>query len=605
MTDAPDPAPAATDPADDDAGSSWLWRNGRILAVAGGALGIVLVGYVAAFVAVGSGVPRGTSVAGVTIGGLEPAAAATTLDRAVAPRAESVTVSVDGRRTELPAGSVGLAFDAEASVAAAGQRSANPVVLFRQLFGQDVAPAVAVDDARLTGRLQRLARGFDDAPRQGAVRYDGLDIVVVEPRSGRALDVAAAVDRVTSGYLREDGPITLPTVLVAPDVTAEQVQQVASGAAVTAISGPLTVRVAGGEVVVRPAQLAGHLSFVAENGQLVPRLRMRALRAELADQLAELERPAVDASFNVSSGTPVVVPSSTGRGIDQDAFARAVISAMLSPSDRVASAAMAKTTPDLTTKEAKGLGITEVVSTFTQDFPYAAYRVTNIGIAARNMNGTVLEPGETFSLNRIVGERLPENGFVKGYIIVGNRLVEDYGGAVSTITTATWNSAFYGGMTRIEQRAHGFWISRYLPGLEATVSWGNLDLKFRNDTPYGVLVTSSVTDTSVTVTLWSTKYWDISAQFGPRTNIRPAGLVYDDGPKCVAQTGVDGFDITVTRVWSRGGEVRRREPLDTSYSSAPTVVCAPKPKPKPDPKPDPKPSDKPSDKPSGGSSGGG
>ncbi|MDH5278402.1 MAG: vanomycin resistance protein VanB, partial [Actinomycetota bacterium] len=88
MTDGPEPAPTATDPADATAGSSWLRRNTRALAVAGGVLGLALAGYLAAYVAVGSGVPRGTSVAGVTIGGLAPAAAATTLDKAVAPRAE-------------------------------------------------------------------------------------------------------------------------------------------------------------------------------------------------------------------------------------------------------------------------------------------------------------------------------------------------------------------------------------------------------------------------------------------------------------------------------------------------------------------------------------
>jgi vancomycin resistance protein YoaR len=579
---------------------------------AGAVLGLALVGYLAAYAAVGPGVPRGTSVAGVTIGGLEPAAATAALRTQVAPRADSVTVSVDGRPTDLPAGALGLAFDAEASVAAAGERSVNPVVLIRQLFGQDLAPAVVVDEQRLERRLQRLASGFDQAPRQGAVRYEGLEVVVVEPRAGRELDLAAAADRVRRGYLVSDGPIALPTVVAQPEVTAEQVRQVAAGAAVTAVSAPVTVRAGGGEVVISPAQLAAHLAFVPEDGQLVPRLRTQALRAEVADQLDRLEKPAVDASFRVSGGAPVVVPSSAGRGIAADAFATAVLSAMSSPDVRVATATLTRIEPDLTTSEAKELGITEVVSTFTQEFPYAAYRVTNIGVAARNMNGTVLEPGETFSLNGVVGERLPENGFVKGYIIVGNRLVEDYGGAVSTITTATWHAAFFAGMTRVEQRAHGFWIPRYLPGLEATVSWGNLDLRFRNDTPYGVLVTASVTDTSVTVTLWSTKYWDIRAEFGPRTNPRPAGKVYDDGPDCVAQTGVDGFDITVTRVWSRQGEVKRREPLETSYSPAPTVVCAPKPDPKPDPKPsdkpDPKPSDKPDPKPdpkpSGGTSGG-
>ena len=195
-----------------------------------------------------------------------------------------------------------------------------------------------------------------------------------------------------------------------------------------------------------------------------------------------------------------------------------------------------------------------------------------------------------------MGERTPENGFVEGYVIQGGRLVEDYGGAVSTITTAMWHTAFFAGMTRIEQRAHSYWISRYVAGLEATVSWGTLDLKFRNDTPYGVYITSSVTDTSVTTTMWSTKYWDIEAEFGPRENLRSPGTVYDSSAECVAQYGVDGFDITVTRVWSRDGEVERRERLFTSYDAAPTVICAPEPS--TDPKPDDKPSDKPNDKPS-------
>ena len=239
--------------------------------------------------------------------------------------------------------------------------------------------------------------------------------------------------------------------------------------------------------------------------------------------------------------------------------------------------------PDLTTKEAKDLGVTEVISTFTQEFPYAAYRVTNIGVASEKINGTVLEPGETFSLNGVVGERTPENGFVEGYVIQGGRLVEDYGGAVSTITTAMWHTAFYAGMTRIEQRAHSYWISRYVAGLEATVSWGTLDLKFRNDTPYGVFITSSVTDTSVTTTMWSTEYWDIEAEFGPRENFRVARHCLRLRPRsCVAQYGVDGFDITVTRVWSRDGEVKDRERLFTSYNAAPTVICAPKPSHRPE-----------------------
>lgn len=594
-----DVVPSAAPPAPSGEPSSGNRR--RWLLVLGG-VGLALAGgYLAAYVLVGSGVPRGTTVAGVAIGGLQPAAASAVLDEQLADDGQVLTVSLDGSSRTVVAGEAGLSLDATATVEAAGARSANPVVLARQLFGQDVAPVVEVDEARLDRTLARLARRVDDAPRQGRVSYEGTTPVAVEPRAGRALDRPAAALLLRDAYLSADGPVELPLVTVAPQVTAEQVREVAEGLAVTAVSAPITLVVEDrGDVVVEPEALADSLVFVAADGRLVPRISTQRLRLDLGTALSGVERPAVDASFDVSSGRPVVVASSPGLAVPDDALAQGLVDAMGGVGDRTVSVELAPVQADLTTREARALGVTEVISSFTQYFPYAEYRVTNIGVAAEKMDGTVLEPGETFSLNGVVGERTPENGFVKGYIIVGNRLVEDYGGAVSTITTATWDAAFFGGMTRVEQRAHGFWISRYKPGLEATVSWGNLDLKWRNDTPYGVLVTTAMTDESVTVTLWSTKYWDIEAEFGPRTNPRPAGRVYDDGPDCVAQVGVDGFDITVTRVWSRDGEVKRREPLRTSYSSAPTVVCGTDPALEPSDRPTDKPSDKPSDEPTDG-----
>jgi vancomycin resistance protein YoaR len=562
----------------------------------------VLLSYATALLWVGSDIPRGTTVAGVDIGGLDDVAAVQRLDEQLAERAESVSVDVEGRVRSFPAARFGLRFDSEATVDAVPRREALSLRLVGQVFGQEVDPAIALDERQLSRGVGALARRVDQPVRQPRITYDGTEVVTVAPRAGVAVDRDAAATAIADAYVVGDEPTTITVETVEPLVSETELDQAAGTVAVEAVSAPVTLQVDGATLTVEPEQIAEVLTFRAIEDGMEPTVDGAALRELLGEPLSEVGSPAVDASFDVSSGTPKVVPSKTGFGVDDGQLADGLVAA-LAADDRRAELEMGKVVPDLTTREAKDLGVTEVVSTFTQEFPYAAYRVTNIGVAAEKITGTVLEPGETFSLNGVVGERTPENGFVKGYIIVGNRLVEDYGGAVSTITTAMWHTAFYAGMTRVEQRAHGFWISRYLPGLEATVSWGNLDLKFRNDTPYGVLITASVTDTSVTTTMWSTKYWDIKAEFGPRTNIRPAGTVYDPTEGCVAQYGVDGFDIVVTRVWSRDGKVERREPLATSYSAAPTVICSAK------PKPDPKPSDKPSDKPSGqqsqGGSGGG
>ena len=109
--------------------------------------------------------------------------------------------------------------------------------------------------------------------------------------------------------------------------------------------------------------------------------------------------------------------------------------------------------PEFTTEDAEALGIKEQVSEFTTYFPYAEYRNTNIGRAAELVDGTIVAPGETFSLNGTVGERTAENGFTKGFIISNGIFKEDLGGGVSQMATTTFNAAFFGGHDRRRAQA--------------------------------------------------------------------------------------------------------------------------------------------------------
>ena len=104
----------------------------------------------------------------------------------------------------------------------------------------------------------------------------------------------------------------------------------------------------------------------------------------------------------------------------------------------------------------------------------------------------MLKPGETFSLNDTVGERTGENGFTKGFIISDGIFKEDLGGGVSQMATTTFNATFFAGLEDVEHKPHSFYIDRYPVGREATVAWGAVDLRFKNDTPYGVLIHATV-----------------------------------------------------------------------------------------------------------------
>src|SRR5690606_8421626 len=136
----------------------------------------------------------------------------------------------------------------------------------------------------------------------------------------------------------------------------------------------------------------------------------------------------------------------------------------------------------------------------------------------------ILKPGEVFSLNDTVGERTRENGFTEGFVISDGILVEDLGGGVSQMATTLFNAMFFAGLEDVEHKPHSFYIDRYPLGREATVAWGAIDLRFENDTPHGVLIYANVKPSTpssqgvVTVSMYSTKYWDITTTTSDRYN---------------------------------------------------------------------------------------
>jgi vancomycin resistance protein YoaR len=172
---------------------------------------------------------------------------------------------------------------------------------------------------------------------------------------------------------------------------------------------------------------------------------------------------------------------------------------------------------------------------------------------------------------------------VKGFVIDGGLITTAYGGGVSQVATTTFNAAFFAGLKDIQHKPHSLYFDRYPVGREATVAWPYVDLKFQNDTPYGVLIETHVQKSTpsssgvVTVSMWSTKYWDITTAAGDRYNIVAPGSRVSTAPDCEPQEPNTGFDIKVYRHFNRNGERVRDETFYTHYDSADRVTCkAPK-----------------------------
>ena len=549
---------------------------------------LVLFGgiYVTGYLLTSDRVPRGTTVSGVEIGGLRPASAKQKLADELEERAaEPVMVTAFSQRGRIDPAKAGMTVDVDASVEQAGAgRSWHPGRIWSSLTsGDDLEAVVTVDEDALDKELRGFTREVDTEAREGRVVFKGDSAVARQPRAGEVVDLAAARPAVEEAFLAEDtGPVELPTTVDEPEIDKEDVSRAMEEFANPAVAAPVTVVLEGERIELRPQDYTPALSLVAEDGELVPQLNEKKLLRGLRPRMETSALSPKDATVRIVDGRPRVVPAKRGVTFDPDDITDSFLDVVVAEgADRTLTVEGVVDKPDFTTADARALGITEEVSEFTTYFPHSDYRNTNLGRAAELINGTVLKPGDVFSMNETVGERTAANGFTKGFIISDGVYREELGGGVSQVATTTFNAMFFAGLKDIEHKPHSFYIDRYPIGREATLAWPYVDLRFQNDTPHGVLIQAWIDPSSpgssgaMHVRMWSTKIWRIVAGQSERHNFTEPDTRRLSGPECVPNEGYGGFDIDVYRTFYEVGskKVHHRETFSTTYLPSDTVIC--------------------------------
>lgn len=561
------------------------WGRWLLLAV------VVLVGavYVTGYFLTGTRLPAHSTIGGIDVSGKSPADAREAIETGLAPNADRDIVLTYGKKTfTITPSDAGLALDVEGSVdAAGGARSWDPRDMADLFVGDhDHDPVLDVDDAALGSAIDAIGETVDKDVVEAQITFPDGVAKARQPKDGRVVSRSDAATAVKDAYLVSDEPIEVPTVPVEPTVDAEELAAAMTSIAAPAISGPVTLKVGDKSVSLPVTAYAPALSIRVKEGELVPFLDPEKLAGPLTDSTTGIGTKAVDATVKIQGGKPVVVPGKEGLGLQAEEMATLLVPALTQTGDARAVTVEAKVVePQFTTKDAEALKITEKISEFETQFPYAEYRNTNQGRAADLINGTIIKPGGTFSFNDVVGERTVANGFVTGTVINGGVFREELGGGVSQVATTMYNAGFFGGMDDTEHHPHAFYIDRYPVGREATVYFGSLDLRWKNSTDYGVLIRSYVEKSTPSspgvmhVELWSTKVWDkIEASASERRNGRSPGTQYDDTDACVPQSPVSGFDIDITRSFIKDGKVAKTEKDTATYQAADRVICGKKPK---------------------------
>jgi vancomycin resistance protein YoaR len=540
-----------------------------------------------AFAGSSSELAEGTHVAGVDVGGLTRSDAVAKLSRQYGEvSAEPVPFVAGGVSFPFAAEQLGVEPDWDAAVAAAARTSDGfgPLRGFRRLhtrfFGAEIAPPVAVSNAALEFALDRIANRTDRAPRNAAVIRRGLRIEIAPDHTGRRLEREAAAEvvvRALGSVQRSGGAVPLPVRVTEPEVSAAMLAPAARRARV-AVSAPVVLRGDARSWRLPRTRIATLLSLPRDGATRL------AIGGPAADDYfralsTRVGKEPADAYFAVSGDSVRVVPSRAGTELDVVLTARALLRAASSPTNRQARLVVARAEPELTTADARAMGIDRRMGSYLTYYSGTYDRITNLKLGVALLDGTLVPPGGTFSLNSAIGERTVERGFKPAPVIIGTEYAEEVGGGTSQVATTVFNAAWEAGLKITERNPHSLYISRYQLGRDATVYWPSLDLKFENDTSTWVLVKGFAESSGIRVAIYGGERRRVESSAGTMsvTGSPPVKRVKDPalpkGQTLVEAAGSSPSRTSVTRtVYGSDGGVIREETWNTSYEGETRIV---------------------------------
>ena len=206
----------------------------------------------------------------------------------------------------------------------------------------------------------------------------------------------------------------------------------------------------------------------------------------------------------------------------------------------------------------------ETLSKFTTIYDAGnTSRGTNIAIAARTINNTVILPGETFSYNKILGNTTKEKGYQLGTAYVGGKVVPAYGGGICQVSTTLYNAAIYANLEIVERYNHSYSVSYVSGSRDATVSYGGKDFKFKNSRTYPIKIVASAKNGVISVSLKGIKEekeYDIEIT-STTLSTTPYQTTYQDNPNLeegkqkVIQVGHNGIKSKAYKTVKYNGKV--------------------------------------------------
>ncbi len=548
---------------------------------------------------------EGVMVSGIQIGGKSREEAKTFLQQNLKyPFEAAFAFKYDGDVWHKIPEELGMQIQFDATVDKAwnyGRNGSGYQNLLQQLralvFGKNLEPALLFDERVAFSFITTLAGYIDEPLEQPAITLQGANVVIQPGKSGRQLDRQMTMTLLQIlGRNLQTAEIDLPVTVLEPTASnlAEQKQILES------LLGQDFVLYVSENGQYRTVDkiaadlMAGWIDFrpVIEGSQVS--IEMVPKRDPLYNRLVtigvDLYQKPQNARFIFNDATRVLEPMTeavVGKEIQIEETLKR-ISEAIRDGKHEAEIVMTISPPEVTTSASgEELGITELAfSEYTYFYGSSAARVQNIAKGAESFHGLLIKPGDTFSMAEYIGKIDIDNGYAEAPVIYGGQTIEGVGGGICQVSTTLFRAAFFYGLPIVERHQHAYRVFYYerlangnidpkLSGLDASVYVPVLDMKFKNDTPYWILMETYVNPSAYSIQwkFYSTKTnryvdWETT---GPTDIVKPDPPLYKENPLLASGVvdqvdwQVDGASVDVVRTVYQDGQVHLQDRFVTKY----------------------------------------
>lgn len=456
---------------------------------------------------------KGISILGIDISDLTVEEAKTKINNAIEERFKdennNLILKIGENETSVTANTFNAKFDIDNAVIEADNigRNGNILtnnysILFTKLFKKEIKPRLYLDDSLLSDTIKDINSKMKDAVVDNSYYIEKNNLIIVKGKAGYIIKTEELKEKIyeqISNIHTNYQTIEIPVEYKEPE--------------------PINLQKIHEEIYKEPQD-----AYVQKNPTVVhPEVNGVDFKisVEEAEELLKEDKEEYTIPLKITK------PKKTINNLGEEAF------------------------PDL-------------LATFSTRFDGSNYnRNTNIKLAAKKVNGTVILPGEKFSFNTIVGSRTIEAGFKEGTAYIGGKVVPDVGGGVCQVSSTIYNTALLANMQIVERSNHMFTTGYVAASRDATVYYGSLDFVFKNSRKYPIKMVASANGGVCKVSIYGIKEekeYEVIIQSKITSYINPTTIYKEDptleeGKEIVEQTAITGCRSEGYKILKLNGKI--------------------------------------------------